>query len=376
MFLQKFTNKEIILITSISILLAIVVSSVYFKVSDEANWVSAGKDFRNAIIDLRPDKTYISAVSHRLGVTVLWVSAFVYSIFGWLPINQLVIVHRFIYLIINTSLFGIVIIILKRYSKISGLLLFVLYMLLNRFFPILGRSTWLDQFLTIFGFLSILFWLKYLTERKLLYLTVSGLFIGLTMLTKYAGWWFPVIIIGLSVIYSYKNNKKFSEIILPLLSLFSVSTFVFILFYPAVWVDPKKVLFLRFEDRSAPLKEVTDVWLYFKEVRLIDPILVLGFIFSIFDWRSKTKDFVSFIGLAGCLYISIYFITFIILLLLGRLNYSFLEGIYRYTYPAIMPLALFTFTRCEKYLRNKNLRVAVLLFIFTREIIFSPILLF
>lgn len=290
--------------------------------------------------------------------------------------SYLTIIHRFIFLSLNLLIFGSALKIVKQFTSKQVLFLFVAYMFMNRFFPIIGRSTWLDQFLTLFGFLSILFWIKYLNERKNAYLITAGILNGLVMLTKYAGWFFPLIIIGLSIIYSSRKKIDLKKLFLPLVLFLSISLVTFILLYPAVWVDPKRVLLLRFEDTSAPIKKMADIWEYLREIRLIDPVLILGFIFTILDWIKKRQDFLHFIGVAGVLYISVYLFTFLILILLGKLDYPFLLGIYRYTFPAIPLLALYTFSRYKVYINNENLRMALILFLFVREIIFSPFLLF
>lgn len=208
----KFSRKQFFIVVCASILAIALLSSIFIAVTDETNWVSAGQDFKDAIIQLRPDKTYVPLVSHRLGVSVLWVSSITYIFFGSLPSNYLTIIHRFVFLVINLSLFGGALIILRRYTQTLTLILFTVYMFLNRFFPIIGRSTWLDQFLTIFAFLSILFWTKFLFTKKKSNLIIAAVFNGLVLLTKYAGWYFPLIIIGISVIYCIKTKEKTKKI--------------------------------------------------------------------------------------------------------------------------------------------------------------------
>ena len=162
-------------------------SAFFGRVSDEANWTTSGKYFLHALIDLQWDKTYVVEVSHRLGVSVLWVSALIYAFFGSPPFNYLLLLHRFIFLSLNLALFGVILFILKPYLKSNILFLLISYLFLNRFFPVLGRSTWLDQFLTFFGFLTVLFWTKYLLEKQHSTFFKASIFNGLLMLTKYAG---------------------------------------------------------------------------------------------------------------------------------------------------------------------------------------------
>lgn len=119
-----------------------------------------------------------------------------------------------------------------------------------------------------------------------------------------------------------------------------------------------------------------DIWEYMKEMRLIDPLLILGVAFVIIDWIKKRKDFLHFIAIGGILYLSIYLLTFIVLTLSGKLNFAFLEGFYRYTFPAIPILALYFFARSKDFIKNKNLWLILISLLFAREIIFSPFLFF
>lgn len=371
-----FIRYQIIIILTVFLLSIILISSFNFPVTDEMNWINAGKDFQMAIITLQPDKTYLPDVSPRLGVTVLWVSTLIHGFFSFLPPRYLIIAHRFIFLIINLSLFTAALIMLRRYMSNQTLLLFILYIFMNRFFPIIGRSTWLDQLLTLMGFLIVIFWAKYLEERKNSFLIAAAIFNGLVMITKYAGWYFPAVIIGLTVFYSYKSKVEFKKLITPLLIFLAISLTVSIAFYPAIWVDPKKALLLRFSDRSAPLRKTTDIWTYLLEFRLLDPILILGFILVVLEWIKKKKDLLFYIAVTGGIYILIYLFAFLGLSLLGRLNYPFLAGIYRYTFPAIPIMACYTFARYQSYIKNKHLQLILIFLLFLREIIFSPFLLF
>ncbi len=374
--ISQLSSIKLILIGIILTLSLITISVLFFKTSDEDNWVKSGKYFTDAIATFNPEGTYVTQVSHRLGVSVLWISAGIYSIFGSLTFNNLLKIHRLVFLLINLGLFFSAINILRKYIHTRVLILAILYLLLNRFFPIIGRSTWLDQFLTFFGLLTVIFWTKYLFERKHSQLITASIFNGLLLLTKYAGWYFTPIIIALSWLYCYRHQMPFTKVFKPLILLVFSSLFIFILFYPAVWIDPYKTLFLRLEDTTTVVKKTQDIWDYLLEIRLISPILIIGAIFTFLDWKRKKLDFLFFFSLAGIFYLSIYVLTFLGLIVTSRLDYPFLEGVYRYTFPAIPILTLYTFSRYKIYIKTRDLQIALILFLFVWEIIFSPFLIF
>lgn len=369
-------RNQILIAVVVGSLFIAAISSLTFKVTDEENWIKAGRSFKNALVELRPEKTFVPEVSHRLGVSVLWVSSFVYITMGSFPAKYLVFMHRSTFLVLNLLLFAAALKVLQKHLDFSVCVLSVLYLFMNRLFPIIGRSTWLDQFLTMFGLLSISLWVSYLFKRRNSYLILSGVLNGLIMLTKYAGWYFPLITITLTIIYCFKTNCKIKDFIFPLIISLTISLLVFVLLYPAMWVDPMQVLFMRFSDTRTLVKDISDAWFFIKELRLIDPVLISGIVFIILDWLKGRKNFLFFLGLGGGLYLSFYILTFISLSLFGRLDYPFLAGIYRYTFPAIPILSIYTFYRYKVYIRDQHLQFIFVLLLFTREIIFSPFLLF
>ena len=109
------------------ILSLVIISSFFLPVTDETNWAIAGGDFAKAIVELRPDKTYIPEVSHRLGVSVLWISSAIYLVSQQPYSPTLLFIHRMVFLLINLGLFFVALKIIGRYFSDKYLLLFVLY---------------------------------------------------------------------------------------------------------------------------------------------------------------------------------------------------------------------------------------------------------
>jgi len=141
-------------------------------------------------------------------------------------------------------------------------------------------------------------------------------------------------------------------------------------------INSHKALFLRLGDNSTLVRQSRDIWDYLGEIRLIDPILISGSVFIILDWKKKSRNFLFFVGLGGLFYLGIYLLIFLSLVLVGRIDYPFLAGIYRYTLPAIPILAMYTFYRYQTYIKNKDWQFTLVLLLFVREIIFLPFLIF
>jgi len=122
-----------------------------------------------------------------------------------------------------------------------------------------------DSLLWLLAPLSLLSYLVFLKRRSFRYLIFSGIFLGLTLLTKYVGNILFVFFLGLiflEYLYQPKNSViAFADYLkrslkhLALLSFAALTTF-YILF-PAVWVKPYKILtgtvFSQAFEKVAPL---------------------------------------------------------------------------------------------------------------------------
>ncbi len=351
----------------------IVLSALHLKVSDETNWVDGGQKYLSAILSLSPEKTYIPEVSHRLGVTVLWISAFIHNFFYTASPENILIIHRLMFAFLNLSLFFMAVKLIRKYIKTSHLILFVAYLLLNRFYFVMGRSTWLDQLLVSFGLLGTIFWVIYLDNKKGINLFYSGFLFGFTLLTKYAGWFFPLLTILLSVLYSLRYKQDFKELIKPLFITILISILTFIIFYPVMWVDPQKGFFNRFDDGKRSIQQVADIWSYINQIKYYDPMLIIGSALVIADFKKIKNKFLQLLGMYGLLYIGFFITVCFSLGFLHRLNYPFLQGVYRYTWPAIPYLSLYTFSRLDFFVKNNYLRRFFIFCLFLREILLSPI---
>ncbi|MFA6973560.1 MAG: glycosyltransferase family 39 protein [Parcubacteria group bacterium] len=116
---------------------------------------------------------------------------------------------------------------------------------------ILGISLIINPDSLLWGFLplSIITFLIYQKESARRYLIFSGIFLGLSLLTKYVANILYVYMLGLiflEYIYAKKSDGNFSaylkKSLLDYAILILVSLIVFFILYPAAWVKPKMVL--------------------------------------------------------------------------------------------------------------------------------------
>lgn len=106
-----------------------------------------------------------------------------------------------------------------------------------------------DALLWIFAPLSILSYLLFLNKRFFRYLILSGVFLGLALLTKYVANIVLVFFVGLIFLeYLYHRPKKepFSAFLKRSFAELGVLIYaalaVFYVFFPAVWIKPMKLL--------------------------------------------------------------------------------------------------------------------------------------
>lgn len=122
-----------------------------------------------------------------------------------------------------------------------------------------------DSLLWLLAPLSLLSYLVFLKRRSFRYLIFSGIFLGLTLLTKYVGNILFVFFLGLifleylyqpkNAVIAFADYLKRSLKHLALLSFAALTTFY--LLFPAVWVKPYKILtgtvFSQAFEKVAPL---------------------------------------------------------------------------------------------------------------------------
>lgn len=278
-FLNDFKEKDIHKIDkkqdiiAIFIIFSVIILNISFGIYhlsefaavDEPLWTSSNGrivKFWSNIFDGEFNKTMIS---DKPGITVALISGIGltqvnpknYANIDDLPTNKQADIKKFnfafrfpIFIFSSLMLFIIYIFSKKLFGKNISLLALILIGLS----PILiGISTIVnpDSIFWIFFLLSMLSHFIYLKERKNNYLFWSGIFLGLSILTKYVAnilyiFYFLLIFLEYSINKSrYENEglkKYFKKAFGDYFVMIFFSLFIFFAFLPAAWVDITRVL--------------------------------------------------------------------------------------------------------------------------------------
>ena len=189
---------------------------------------------------------------------------------------------------------------------------------------ILGISLIINPDSLLWGFLplSILSYLVYQKESALSenkqhkkYLIIAGIFLGLSLLTKYVANILYVYIFGLlflDYIYSNNDRKKFAVYVkkglLDYGILVLVSLIVFFVFFPACWVEPK--ILLDGTIFSVAFKSTWPIFVGFIGLILADLFFLKAQIFSramnfVSTYRQYFKVLIGSIFIAGIIFVFI-----------------------------------------------------------------------
>jgi 4-amino-4-deoxy-L-arabinose transferase-like glycosyltransferase len=184
---------------------------------------------------------------------------------------------------------------------------------------LLGMSTLVnpDSLLWVFAPLSLLCFLIYF-EKGRKYLFLSGLFLGLSILTKYISnifYVFFLALIFLEYIFNYEKYKNistkkyFKDKLIDFFILVSFSLFTFFVFLPAIWEQPSKIL------------EATIFSVVFQKILFPLAVFIGLFLLEIFVFNGKlTSKLFDFISKFKKILLKIFFIFFISLILLAIVN--------------------------------------------------------
>jgi len=215
----------------------------------------------------------------------------------------------------------------------SSLMLFVFFFALKRLFgrtvsmvsviliglsPLLiGISTIInpDAILWIFTSISIIFYFLYIKDKKNKDLYLSGVFLGLSLLTKYVAnilYIFFLVLIFLNFLFNREKNasvreyfkKSFFDYII--LVFFSLLTFFVLL--PAAWVEPIKI----FESTilSQAFEKFLPLFLIILFFIILDMVVLKNKIISfVFEYISKFNNLIFKFIVAAFSLISIFIIT-------------------------------------------------------------------
>ena len=230
----------------------------------------------------------------------------------------------------------------------------------------LVRSIGPDALLTAFIFAFLCFFCAYLKGNKKMDLVVSGIFLGLSVLTKITALVaFPAIVAGF-IVYQKKSLIKYSIIII------AVASLIFFALFPAIWINPVGILkdMLTLGAIDAPLYDyaspiISDIFARNLFVEKIfsypfvfafraSPLLLIFFVLGIFAVLSKrSPGKLKIFGVISLLFLICYYIPI-----------SFAEKkIYKYTLPMFLPAALVGYIGLDFVLKTYGSRNVLKFFI-------------
>lgn len=139
---------------------------------------------------------------------------------------------------------------LAQLFRAETALLSILFIGLHPLLLGMSRMVNPDSLFWIFAPLSILAFFTHLKYRKNSGLVLSGVFLGLALLTKYVACILFVFFLGVFLIETLFRRldnsallyKEMRSLLLKYISLIFISLSVFYILFPAVWTNPKKLL--------------------------------------------------------------------------------------------------------------------------------------
>ncbi len=301
---------------------------------------------------------------------------------GVAPLDVLVAGRSFVVLVCAVAMlaaFGL----LRGLLGLPAALLTFLLIAFDPFYFFLSRLLHLDGLMTSFAFLSLVALLAYLQRRHMLLLLLSGAAAGFSWLSKSPGM-FLIPFTGLLVLLAFfaEGKRLAKEELWPLartLLLWGLAGgAVFVLFWPAMWVDPLGTLSSIFNLATTYAEEghlqffygqvgnITFPWWYYPVTYLwrSSPLALIGLaltvIAAVFRWGLLRRPEVRRTALAVLLYA----VLFLVFIRIGEKRFD------RYAlpiYPALDLLAglgwlaAVQFVVDVRWLRSKKLVQAALL---------------
>jgi 4-amino-4-deoxy-L-arabinose transferase-like glycosyltransferase len=210
--------------------------------------------------------------------------------------SQLYAVLRVPLLAVSILLLPVWFYLLCRLFRPETALLSTLFIGLHPLLLGISRMVNPDSLFWIFTPLSILAFLVHLKHREKSALILSGIFFGLSLLTKYVASILFVFLLGVSLMellfrFSTEKSTLQKEMRALLLNYFSfifVGLSVFYILFPAVWINPKKLITSTFLSQA-----FESTWVYyatFSVILIVDTFLFKNLFFtSVIRFFSKNK---------------------------------------------------------------------------------------
>jgi len=239
----SFGTKILIpLIIFLIALLPRVVSLGTVLTADQELWVARSLAFFNALIQHNWAGTF--QTTHP-GVTTMWLSGISLGLFytEGMDFAQKLFLAEFP-IALMTSI-GIVLIyyLVKNIFNIKIAILSAVFMALEPFYIANSRFIHLDAMLTTFMVLSVLSLLAHLNDPdNKHYLFLAGSFTGLAFLTKLPSIFLILFLPFMMIVWYFPRTIRFYETIKKTLLLFVISAVIFLILWPAMWVEPIEII--------------------------------------------------------------------------------------------------------------------------------------
>jgi hypothetical protein len=260
----KFNSKFLIPIAIFAIFFAYRLPGLAFTFinNDDHHWKTRGYAFSLAIAELNLEGT---APTYHPGVTLLWSQFFAIKSYGLLVdygydpdffgLSEYMLMHytQHIFILIFTSI--IAFFLYKGIEIVAGRKLAILFLLIligEAFFTAFARTIHLDVLLSILLYCSILFGFlafRILEQNEKIkvnrHMLLSGFFGGLALLTKSSALIYAPMVFfigGFNYYFASKNDALRNNLIKKSLLILLFALITFVVFWPAMWVDPVNVI--------------------------------------------------------------------------------------------------------------------------------------
>lgn len=234
-----------------------------FIQTNAPDWVERSARFIDSIVEGNFAATF---QKYHPGVTLMWLVGICIKAFGKYQdiffgqrsaLFEVEVYNQFAFLVKfvqGTVFVSLLILALKKIEKVlSNTIIPVaigFFVVTTPIILSLVKAIAPDALLFIFMFLSITYFFSYLVKGSRKDLLITGLFLGLSVLTKLTGViLFPVFFVSLLIF-----NRK--EIVKDMFYLFLILSLAFVTLFPAMWVSPINTLQIIFDGAiTAPLED-------------------------------------------------------------------------------------------------------------------------
>ncbi len=321
-----------------------------FNEIDQSNLMTDARRFWAAVTAFDWVGTHVST---RTGVLVFWLVGIIKTVASWLGFNDIFLLVRIGLFLFRLSLIPLIFKLITKLTEWKVGALVVLYVLISPMVFAGLNVTWLDKFVILLGFITVLSWLVYLKDEKVHWLITTGIFLGLSILTKPVGMFYIVMLASVLLwrrLFSWNYLNKF---FLVLIIAFSI----FYSLYPAMWLEPIHTMFSRYGNNSGTLEvsiggDGTGSLLFYPEQILkTDVVLAMGVMLFVYEsiifLKKRTMvDDLWKLAFAGAVYLTMVMAVSMIL----RDEDTGPGALFsvRYLAPAIPIFAAYMFARLQK----------------------------